>query len=146
MLARKAFLSHMRAYATHPSNEKHLFHIRHLHIGHLAKAFALREAPKSVTATSAASSGSQGTRKSKGKTVGPKANSNLAKSKMQEEKSNFQSNEWDRDHSGEAEKRMQAVVRAQGRLTKKGGLMMSSGASEFQIAGGSALEKLVQGT
>jgi len=40
---------------------------------------------------------------------------------------------------------MQAVVRAQGRLTKKGGVMMSSGTSEFQIAGGDALVKLVQG-
>lgn len=48
-LARRAFTSHMRAYATHPSNEKHIFHVRHLHIGHLAKAFALREAPKTIT-------------------------------------------------------------------------------------------------
>jgi len=47
--ARKAYLSHMRAYSTHPSNEKHIFHIRHLHIGHLAKAFALRDAPTAVT-------------------------------------------------------------------------------------------------
>ena len=46
--ARKAFLSHVRAYATHPSDEKHMFHIRHLHLGHLAKAFALREAPASM--------------------------------------------------------------------------------------------------
>jgi ATP-dependent RNA helicase DDX31/DBP7 len=50
------------------------------------------------------------------------------------------------DSSEDAEKRMQAMVRAQGRLTKKGGVMMSSGASEFQIAGGDALEKLVQGS
>ena len=44
---------------------------------------------------------------------------------------------------GEAEKRMEKVVRAQGRLTKKGGKMVSSGTGEFQIAGGYALEKLV---
>ncbi|KAG6378288.1 P-loop containing nucleoside triphosphate hydrolase protein [Boletus reticuloceps] len=48
-LARRAFLSHMRAYSTHPTDEKHMFHVRNLHIGHLAKAFALREAPKTVT-------------------------------------------------------------------------------------------------
>ncbi|KAG1811900.1 uncharacterized protein BJ212DRAFT_1244991, partial [Suillus subaureus] len=50
-LARRVFTSHMRAYATHPSNEKHVFHVRHLliHIGHLAKAFVLREAPKMIT-------------------------------------------------------------------------------------------------
>ncbi|KXN91019.1 ATP-dependent RNA helicase DBP7 [Leucoagaricus sp. SymC.cos] len=106
-LARNAFLSHMRAYATHPSSEKHIFHIRHLHLGHLAKAFALREAPKSITGATT---------------------------------------KWEINLSGDAEKRMQAVVRAQGRLTKKGGVMMSSGASDFQIAGGNALEKLVLGS
>lgn len=41
-------MSHIRAYATHPSNEKDLFHIRFLHLGHLAKSFALREAPAMV--------------------------------------------------------------------------------------------------
>lgn len=38
--------------------------------------------------------------------------------------------------SQDAERRMEQVVRAQGRLTKKGGKMVMSGASEFQIAGG----------
>ena len=52
--------------------------------------------------------------------------------------------DWEQ-HDGDAEKRMKAIVRAQGRLTKKGGVMISSGASEFQIPGGTALEKLVQG-
>lgn len=47
-LARKAFYSHIRAYATHPTAEKHIFHIRNLHLGHLAKAFALREAPSEI--------------------------------------------------------------------------------------------------
>lgn len=51
--------------------------------------------------------------------------------------------EWEKDHSGDAEKRMQEMVRLQGRLTKKGGVMMSTGTSEFQIAGGDALERLV---
>ncbi|CAO1619909.1 unnamed protein product [Parajaminaea phylloscopi] len=47
-LARKAFLSHIRAYATHPTEEKDLFHVRFLHLGHLAKSFALREAPDAI--------------------------------------------------------------------------------------------------
>jgi ATP-dependent RNA helicase DDX31/DBP7 len=46
--ARKAFQSHLRAYATHPSNEKHIFHVKNLHTGHLAKAFALRETPSGI--------------------------------------------------------------------------------------------------
>ncbi|KAG6842129.1 hypothetical protein C0991_001622 [Blastosporella zonata] len=129
--ARKAYLSHMRAYATHPANEKHIFHIRHLHLGHLAKSFALRDAPKAVTNSQGSSKQS---RKSKD---GP--------APQKERKNREKGEKWEIDHSGEAEKRMQAVVRAQGRLTKKGGAMVSSGASEFQISGGYDLEKSFNG-
>lgn len=128
----------MRAYATHPSSEKHIFHIRHLHLGHLAKAFALREAPKSITG---AATGTQRSQKKKDMhSSRVKAKNNAVRSHQQHRK------EWELDQSGDAEKRMQAVVRAQGRLTKKGGILVSSGASEFQIAGGDALEKLVHGS
>ncbi|KAG2201675.1 hypothetical protein INT47_003901 [Mucor saturninus] len=48
MLARKAFWSTCRAYATHPAAEKHIFHVKRLHLGHLAKSFALREAPSNI--------------------------------------------------------------------------------------------------
>ena len=116
----------MRAYATHPSSEKHIFHIRHLHMGHLAKAFGLRDAPTNLTGTSS-------------KVKQPK----LRQSKGQRLKE-VAVKDWEQ-HDGDAEKRMKAIVRAQGRLTKKGGVMISSGASEFQISGGTALEKLVQG-
>ncbi|KAJ3201481.1 ATP-dependent RNA helicase dbp7 [Entophlyctis luteolus] len=44
-LARSAFRSHIRAYATHVSEEKQLFNIKNLHLGHVAKSFALRDAP-----------------------------------------------------------------------------------------------------
>uniref|UniRef100_V5EWT8 ATP-dependent RNA helicase n=1 Tax=Kalmanozyma brasiliensis (strain GHG001) TaxID=1365824 RepID=V5EWT8_KALBG len=54
LLARKGFLSHVRAYATHSAEEKQFFNVRALHLGHLAKAFALREAPRSLGAKSAA--------------------------------------------------------------------------------------------
>lgn len=47
-LARRAFSSHVRAYATHPSDEKRFFHVKNLHLGHLAKTFGLREAPVNV--------------------------------------------------------------------------------------------------
>ncbi|KAJ2853360.1 ATP-dependent RNA helicase dbp7, partial [Coemansia erecta] len=47
-MAKQAFLSSIRAYATHISAERHIFHVRHLHFGHLAKAFALRETPSQV--------------------------------------------------------------------------------------------------
>ena len=44
-LARKAFQSHVRAYATHVAAERAWFDIKTLHLGHLAKAFGLRDAP-----------------------------------------------------------------------------------------------------
>ncbi|ERF74261.1 hypothetical protein EPUS_01948 [Endocarpon pusillum Z07020] len=46
--ARKAFQSHVRAYATHVQAERKYFDIKELHLGHLAKAFGLREAPGSL--------------------------------------------------------------------------------------------------
>jgi ATP-dependent RNA helicase DDX31/DBP7 len=124
----------MRAYATHPSNEKHIFHIRHLHLGHLAKAFALRDAPKTVTGggSNSKKTNTKGAAKSKPKLPNGKEKVNSARGK-----------DWDEAHDVDAERRMQEIVRSQGRLTKKGGVMMSSGVSEFQIATGAALEKLV---
>jgi ATP-dependent RNA helicase DDX31/DBP7 len=115
----------MRAYSTHPSSEKYIFHVRHLHIGHLAKAFALRDAPTTVT--------SDGSKRMK---HGPKTTARNRKTSIEQGKF---------DHGNAAETRMQTAVRSQGRLSKKGGIMLSSGSSEFQIAGGSSLEKLVHG-
>ncbi|KAF2458884.1 P-loop containing nucleoside triphosphate hydrolase protein [Lineolata rhizophorae] len=43
--ARRAFAAHVRAYATHVAAERAAFDLRALHLGHLAKAFALRERP-----------------------------------------------------------------------------------------------------
>ncbi|KIJ67627.1 hypothetical protein HYDPIDRAFT_108501 [Hydnomerulius pinastri MD-312] len=136
-LARRAFLSHMRAYSTHPTDEKHMFHVRHLHIGHLAKAFALREAPKAVT-DGKKGNNSKTSQKPKGKTGKTGKPVGLAGSRKPRD--------WDiSERTGDAEIRMTEVVRAQGRMSKKGGKMISSGTNEFQIAGGAALEKLVLG-
>ena len=129
----------MRAYATHPSDEKHIFHIRHLHLGHLAKAFALREAPTAVTSKNAKASKNKG--KQKGNARGPSTDS-----KPKRKRAHAADDSDDDQDVAEAEKRMEKVVRAQGRLTKKGGKMVSSGTSEFQIAGGYDLEKLVNRT
>lgn len=46
--ARNGFLSTCRAYATHPSAEKDIFHIKRLHLGHLAAAFGLDREPKKM--------------------------------------------------------------------------------------------------
>lgn len=47
-LAKQAFTSHVRAYATHLSSEKTFFNVKTLHLGHLAKSFGLREPPKKL--------------------------------------------------------------------------------------------------
>jgi ATP-dependent RNA helicase DDX31/DBP7 len=49
-LARSAYQAHIRAYTTHLSSERDIFNVRKIHLGHLAKAFALREAPAEVVA------------------------------------------------------------------------------------------------
>lgn len=46
--AKTAYQSFVRAYATYPSNLKHIFHVKNLHLGHVAKSFGLREAPKEL--------------------------------------------------------------------------------------------------
>lgn len=46
--AKTAYQSFVRAYATYPSSLKHIFHIKNLHLGHVAKSFALRDAPKEM--------------------------------------------------------------------------------------------------
>jgi ATP-dependent RNA helicase DDX31/DBP7 len=111
-----------------------MFHIRHLHLGHLAKAFALRESPKNI------SGAVLGTQNRANKTGNSRAKS---KAKHKAIDSHQEVEDEEADRSENAERRMQTVVRAQGRLTKKDGVMMSSGVSEFQIAGGDDLEKLV---
>jgi ATP-dependent RNA helicase DDX31/DBP7 len=47
-LARKAYQSSIRAYATHPGQEKKIFNIRKVHTGHLAKAFCLTDTPSQI--------------------------------------------------------------------------------------------------
>ena len=44
-MAKRAFVSHVRAYATHVARERNMFDVKGLHLGHLAKAFGLRERP-----------------------------------------------------------------------------------------------------
>ena len=49
-LARSAYQAHIRAYTTHLASERGFFNVRKIHLGHLAKSFALREAPAEVVA------------------------------------------------------------------------------------------------
>jgi len=127
-LARNGFKSHLRAYATHPSGEKHIFHVRNLHSGHLAKAFALRDAPSNMVQKKAHQNDSKSRSRKSGKVTGGAP-------------VELESSDED-DGVTSAEKRMKAVVRSQGRLSRKSGVMMSTGASEFQIASSDILNSL----
>uniref|UniRef100_A0A8C0U6Y8 ATP-dependent RNA helicase n=1 Tax=Cyanistes caeruleus TaxID=156563 RepID=A0A8C0U6Y8_CYACU len=50
--AKKALQSFLCAYTTYPSKLKHIFHIKSLHLGHVAKSFGLRDPPQNLTAGS----------------------------------------------------------------------------------------------
>ncbi|XP_050837041.1 probable ATP-dependent RNA helicase DDX31 [Serinus canaria] len=54
--AKKALQSFLCAYTTYPKDLKHIFHIKSLHLGHVAKSFGLRDAPQNLTALPAAGS------------------------------------------------------------------------------------------
>lgn len=48
-LAQKAFQAHCRAYATHARDFKHLFHVKNLHLGHVARTFAIVDSPAGLS-------------------------------------------------------------------------------------------------
>jgi ATP-dependent RNA helicase DDX31/DBP7 len=51
-LARQAFSAYIRAYPTKEKAVRHLFSTRALHLGHVARSFALKESPLTVSKTS----------------------------------------------------------------------------------------------
>ena len=50
-LAIEAYCSFIRSYSAYPSELKPIFHIKKLHLGHLAKAFGIREKPSDFLAS-----------------------------------------------------------------------------------------------
>ena len=59
-LAAKAYLSHLRAYASYPHKMSYCLPFKELHLGHLAKSFALRESPSELGANFAKRGGRMG--------------------------------------------------------------------------------------
>lgn len=117
----------MRAYATHPADEKHIFHVRNLHIGHLAKAFALRDAPSDI----------------KGSAPPPPKDAKRDR-KVSASKQAHESPPVRRKGKLSVADRMNEVMKAQGKLTKKDGrIVNTTGADEFQVAASDVLQKLV---
>lgn len=121
--ARRAFQSHIRAYATHVAAERRFFDLRALHLGHLAKAFALRDKPGEVRVPGARPEvGSGGKKGGKGKgAVGGKAGSGGA-GRVGEKRGRVEDMDVaDAVDEREARKSMQAKMKAMG------------GAAEFNL-------------
>ncbi|KXT01778.1 hypothetical protein AC578_2013 [Pseudocercospora eumusae] len=113
--ARRAYQSHIRAYATHVSAERHIFNMQELHLGHLAKAFALRDKPGAIRVPGARPGG--------GAAVAKKGKSEANISKKRKGHGNDDedgiANEVD---AQEAKRKMQAMSRK-----------MGGGVSEFNL-------------
>lgn len=125
----------MRAYSTHPIEEKRFFHVKSMHLGHLAKAFALREAP---TAASAAA----------GKPKKEKERKDKLSNKRKREDGDDEPRKGGKETTArnETERRMYEAVRKQGRQFKSGGALgafSGNSTGEFHVMDSSALEKMV---
>lgn len=130
-LARKAFSSFVRAYSTHPLEERRFFAVKALHLGHLAKAFALREAPGAITAAP---------KKSKSKKERP---GHKRKRGGDSDSDDDRPQGKEATARNETERRMYEAVRKQGRMVKSGGALGIRGGDDFQVMGAGELEKMV---
>lgn len=115
--AKRAFQSHVRAYATHVSAERKWFDIKGLHLGHTAKSFGLREAPARMNV-----SGMRGAKDvATGKKRRPAAGNGGEKRARAEVE--------DTGDQEEAARKMRAVVSKQ-----RGVMSGAGGADEFNLA------------
>lgn len=138
-LARKAYLSHLRAYATHPPSERQYFSLSSLQLGHLAKAFALREAPGEIRSKYKSSTKAA----LKGQSVGTQQPGKKRKRTVMTERSDNDSSSSDdeqpmRKHldfarNKQSEAKMYAKVREMGKQNRKGGVLGAYGVDEYQI-------------
>ncbi|GAA5920310.1 hypothetical protein JCM1841_004523 [Sporobolomyces salmonicolor] len=129
-LARKAFQAHIRAYATHPSAEKHIFNTKALHLGHLAKSFGMREAPGHASA----GSGSKGGKGAKGRAAKKqRTDTGAGGGGGSGGEGGFETG-WKKKQMG-AENRMKKLMRGPG----------ANASSEFQVADTGMLVALAKG-
>ena len=115
--ARKAFQSHIRAYATHTATERKFFDIKDLHLGHLCKSFGLRETPSGMGAGRGTKSAGKGGRRMV-------TNGDAAAAAGGEKRKRG-------DETGEVNEAARKM-REKIRMNKK--MMMGGGADEFNIA------------
>ncbi|OCF58693.1 ATP-dependent RNA helicase DBP7 [Kwoniella mangroviensis CBS 10435] len=159
-LARKAYSSFIRAYSTHPLEEKKFFHIKSVHLGHLAKSFALREAPGQLSSSSSSTTKNSTKVTSSATAPGKKRKHPSGEGDDGDDAEEEVRGGKELTARNETERRMYEAVRKQGRMIKSGGKLgefagsnknkkqhMSSngGGGEFQVYGTSELERMVSG-
>ena len=116
-LARKAFQSHIRAYATHTATERKFFDIKDLHLGHLCKSFGLRDTPSGM----GAGRGTKGAGKGGRRMV---ANGDASAASGDKRKRGG-------DETGEVD---EAARKMREKIRKNRKMMNGAGADEFNIA------------
>ncbi|ETN41844.1 uncharacterized protein HMPREF1541_03782 [Cyphellophora europaea CBS 101466] len=119
-MAKKAFQSQIRAYATHVAGERQWFDLKALHLGHAAKAFGLREAPANLNVAGMGRDGG------KGRTLAMKRKAGGADGEHRGEQKKMEVE--DVGEADQAAKKMRDVVRKQRKM------MMGAGADEFNLA------------
>ncbi|KAL2438257.1 ATP-dependent RNA helicase DBP7 [Exophiala dermatitidis] len=126
-LAKRAFQSHVRAYATHVAAERKWFDIKDLHLGHLAKAFGLRDPPGRVNVVGQRGGGGSGGRRavsgSTSQQARTKGDSGTAATGGKRDA--------DLDDTGDAD---EAARKMREKIRKNKLMMMGGGADEFNIA------------
>ncbi|KAK4221956.1 putative ATP-dependent RNA helicase DBP7 [Podospora fimiseda] len=99
---RQAFRSHIRAYATHIKDERQYFNMEELHLGHMAKAFGLREAPGGI--------GSGISRRTHKFTAPSRQKSGAGAKQASSSRSKFDDDEFGGGNDDENKKRMAAAM------------------------------------
>jgi ATP-dependent RNA helicase DDX31/DBP7 len=119
-MGRRAYQSHIRAYATHVAAERSIFDMKQLHLGHLAKAFGLRDKPGSINVP--------GLRQNAGKVKSERQKAGAGKTNIGEGVSKRNADEMDVDGGGDND------AEEARKMMRRKAKMMSAGASEFNLA------------
>ncbi|OAL54339.1 ATP-dependent RNA helicase DBP7 [Pyrenochaeta sp. DS3sAY3a] len=125
--ARRGFQSHIRAYATHVADERKYFDIKALHLGHLAKAFALRERPSGMKVPGLRTGAGRGD-KSVAKVRGGKKEAVREKDKQGSAPKKVVDLDLPDTHDTEEAAKMRKAVRAREKFMRHAGM-----ASEFNL-------------
>ncbi|KAK4904691.1 ATP-dependent RNA helicase dbp7, partial [Elasticomyces elasticus] len=141
-MAGKAFMSHVRAYATHIASERKWFDIKGLHLGHLAKAFGLRDPPAKVNvqglrgAKAIAKGGNDRRRIVASSSEGAKQVGKVGERVLRADVNVDVAEERQKRKAADVDETVDAEVSAakMKALTRNRRLMMGAGADEFNLA------------